>query len=79
MNYLKLVIKTTCIARHLSDHAILLPHVKRFSPAGSRQLEIDGDTSPPSSAFQQFFRVFAALLYRWKNCRILFLLNRLNF
>jgi hypothetical protein len=48
MNYLKSVI--TCIARHLSDHAVLPPHVKRFSPAGSRQLEIDGDTSPHFSS-----------------------------
>ncbi len=30
MNYLKLGFKTTCIARHLSDHAVLPPHVKRF-------------------------------------------------
>jgi hypothetical protein len=30
MNYLKLVIETTCIARHLSDHAVSPPHVKRF-------------------------------------------------
>jgi hypothetical protein len=40
MNYLKSVIKTTCIARHLSDHAVSPPHVKRFrQPAvGSQRL-----------------------------------------
>jgi hypothetical protein len=30
MNNLKLVIKTTCIARHLSDYAVLPPHVNVF-------------------------------------------------
>jgi hypothetical protein len=58
MSYLKLVIKTTCIVRHLSDHAVLQPHVKRFSPAGSQQLEIDGDTSPPF-AFSTFHQRWA--------------------
>jgi hypothetical protein len=49
MNYLKLVIETTCIARHLSDHAVLPPHVKRFrQPAvGSQSLT---ETHLPTSA-----------------------------
>ncbi len=39
----------------MSAHAVLPPHVKRFSPAGSRQLEIDGETS---SHLLQFFYSF---------------------
>jgi hypothetical protein len=40
MNYLKLVIKTTCIARHLSDHAGSPPRVNVFRqpPVGSLKL-----------------------------------------
>ncbi|MFN9944731.1 MAG: hypothetical protein ACK56I_35215, partial [bacterium] len=35
----------------MSNHAVLSPHVKRFSPAGSRQLKLDGATPPLFSFF----------------------------
>jgi hypothetical protein len=67
----------------LSDHAVLPPHVKRFSPAGSRQLEIDGDTSSPSSAFSQQFtnhhRVFAAFAIQVEKLSYLVSIESLNF
>ncbi len=78
MNYLKLVIKTTCIARHMSDHDFTSPSCETFSPGGSPRLKFDGATSPHLQLFT-IHTECSQLCYTGENCRVLFLLNRLNF
>jgi hypothetical protein len=83
MNYLKSIVKTLVEARHLSNHAVLSPHMKRFSPAVSSPRKVDGATSPPSSSILQSFHktteVFVATLYQVKNCRVYFSVESFKF
>jgi hypothetical protein len=55
MNYLKLVIKTTCIAQHLSDHAVSPPHVKRFRQPAVASWKLSEHHLLPTS-FQLFHK-----------------------
>jgi hypothetical protein len=83
MNYLKLVIKTTCIVRHLSDHAVSPPRVNVFrQPAVGSWKLTETHLLFFLHVHQQFTNhpeVFAANTIQVKNSRVLFLLNRLNF
>jgi hypothetical protein len=59
MNYLKSVIKTTCIALHLTNHAVLPPHVKRFrQPAVSSQSLTEAH---PSRHLQLFLTILQSV------------------